>query len=71
MGYQLHAPAALPPPPQPTRKKPWYTLVEWMDLGVKEAGRGVNHPMPPCTEVKERVQLYLYPPSGPSWPVPG
>jgi hypothetical protein len=39
--------------------------------GVKRPGRGVNHPPPPSAEVKERVDLYLYSTSGPSWPVPG
>ena len=39
--------------------------------GVKRPGRGANHP-PPCNaEVKERVELYLYFPSGPSWAVIG
>jgi hypothetical protein len=38
--------------------------------GVKRPGRGVNH-HPICAEVKERVELYLYYPSGPSWPVLG
>ena len=38
---------------------------------VKRSGRGVDHPSPSSTEVKERVQLYLYSPSGPSWPVIG
>jgi hypothetical protein len=38
-------------------------------LGVKRPGRGVNHPTPSSAEVKERVELYLYSPSGPSWPV--
>jgi hypothetical protein len=36
---------------------------------VKRPGRGVNHPLPSSAEVKERVELYLHPPSGPSWPV--
>jgi hypothetical protein len=31
----------------------------------------VNHPPPPRAEVKERVELYLYSFSGPSWPVIG
>ena len=34
-------------------------------------GRGVNHPLPPSADVKERVELYLYSPSRPSWPVLG
>jgi hypothetical protein len=39
--------------------------------GVKQSGRGVDHPPPSSGEVKERVELYLYSPSGPSWPVLG
>jgi hypothetical protein len=39
--------------------------------GVKRPGRGVDHPPPSSAEVKERVELYLYSPSGPSWPVLG
>jgi hypothetical protein len=38
---------------------------------VKWLGRGVDHPSPFNAEVKERVELYLYSPSGPSWPVLG
>jgi hypothetical protein len=38
---------------------------------VKRPGRGVDHPLPSSVRVKERVELYLYSPSGPSWPVPG
>jgi hypothetical protein len=37
--------------------------------GVKRSGRDVDHPPPFSAEVKERVELYLYFPSGPSWPV--
>ena len=37
---------------------------------VKRPGRGVDHP-PSSAEVNERVELYLYTPSGPSWPVLG
>jgi hypothetical protein len=40
-------------------------------LGVKRQGRGVDHPPPSSDEVKERVELYLSSPSGPSWPVLG
>jgi hypothetical protein len=39
--------------------------------GVKQPGCDVNHPPPSSTEVKGRVELYLYSPSGPSWPVLG
>jgi len=39
--------------------------------GVKWPGRGVDHPTPSSAEVKERVELYFYSPSGPSRPVLG
>jgi len=39
-------------------------------LGVKQQGHGVDHPPVSSTKVKERVELYLYSPSGPFWPVP-
>jgi hypothetical protein len=39
--------------------------------GVKRPGRGVNHPPPSSAEVKKRVELYPYSPSGPSWPLLG
>jgi hypothetical protein len=40
--------------------------------GVNWSGRGMDHPhTTPSAEVKERVELYLYSPSGPSWPVVG
>jgi hypothetical protein len=32
-------------------------------------GRGVDHPTSSSAGVKERVELYLYSPSGSSWPV--
>jgi len=38
---------------------------------LKRLGRGVHQPPPCCPQVKERVELYLYSPSGPSWPVSG
>ena len=37
-------------------------------LGIKRPGRGIDHPPPSSAEVKERVGLYLYSLSGPSWP---
>ena len=39
--------------------------------GLKRSGRVVDHPSPSSAEVKERVELYFYYPSGPSWPVLG
>jgi len=40
-------------------------------LEVKLPGHGVDHPPPSKAGVKERVELYIYSPSGPSWPVLG
>ena len=39
--------------------------------GLKQPRHGIDHPPPFSAEVKERVELYLYSPSGPSWPVLG
>jgi hypothetical protein len=39
--------------------------------GVKRLGCGVDHPPPSSAEVKKRVELYLYSPSGPSLPLIG
>jgi len=39
--------------------------------GVKRPGRGIDHPPSSSAVVKERVELYLYSPSGLSWPVLG
>jgi len=39
--------------------------------GVKRPRRGVDHPPTSSVEIKERVQLYIYSPSWPSWPVLG
>jgi len=39
--------------------------------GVKRPGRGVDHPTASSIEVKKRVELYIYSPSGSSWPVLG
>jgi len=37
--------------------------------GVKWPERGVDRPPPSSAVVKERAGLYLYSPSGPSWPI--
>jgi hypothetical protein len=39
--------------------------------GVKRPGRDVDHPPQSSAEIKERVELYFYSPSGPSSPVLG
>jgi hypothetical protein len=48
-----------------------YTMGNGSFPGVKRPGRGVDHPPSSSADVKERVQLYLYSTSGPSWPVLG
>jgi hypothetical protein len=48
-----------------------YTMGTGSFPGIKRPGRGVDHPPASSVEVKERVELYLYSPSGPSWPVLG
>jgi hypothetical protein len=48
-----------------------YTVVTASFTGVKWPGRDVDHPPPSSAEVKERVELHLYSPSGFSWPVIG
>jgi len=42
------------------------TLIRLLTLGG-----GVDHPLPSIAEVKGRVKLYFYSPSGPSWPIVG
>ena len=39
--------------------------------GLKRPGRGVDHLAPSRAEATERVELYIYSSSGPSWPVLG
>ena len=48
-----------------------YTMGTGSLLGVKRPRRGVDHQPPSSAEVKERVELYFYSPSGPSWPLLG
>jgi hypothetical protein len=48
-----------------------YTIGTGSFPGVKLPGRGIGHPPPSSAEVKERVELYLYSPTGPLWPVLG
>ena len=39
--------------------------------GVQQPGCGGDHPPPSIAKVTERVELYLYSPSGHSWPIVG
>ena len=46
--------------------------IQWVTVsfpGVKQPGRRFDHPLPSSSEVKERIELYPYSPSGPSWTV--
>jgi hypothetical protein len=67
MGARFSAPVQTGPGAYPAS----CTMVTGSFPGVKRPGRGVDHPPLSSAEVKERVQLYLYFPSGPSWPVLG
>jgi hypothetical protein len=55
--------------------RPWdpssflYNGYRFSVSGIQRPGRGVDHPPLPRAEVKEGVKLYLYSPSGFSWPV--
>jgi hypothetical protein len=62
--------------PHPSRPAlgPTQTPTQWVPClfpGVKRPGRVVAQPPPSRAEVKEIGELYLYSPSGPSWPVLG
>ena len=57
--------------PAPGTHPSSWTWIPRLFPGVKRPGRCVNHPPSCSSEVKERVELYLYSPSGPSWPVLG
>ena len=46
-----------------------YTMGTGSFPGVKRPGRGIDNPPPSITEVKEKVELYIYSPFGPLWPV--
>ena len=66
--------AKFPPPIQTGPEGPSSFLYKGHRIsfrGVKRPRRGVNHPPPSKAEVKDRVELYLYSPSGPLWPVLG
>jgi len=67
VGARFSAPVQTGPGVHP----PSYPMGTGFFPWLKRPGRYVDHPLPSSAEVKERVELYLYPPSGTSWPVPG
>jgi len=67
VGMRVSAPVQTIPGAHPA----FYTMGTGSFPGVKWPGHGVDHPPPSSTKVKERVELYLCSPSGPSWPVLG
>ena len=66
MGARFSAPFQTGPGAHPAS----YTVDTRSLPGVKQPGRDVDPPQS-STEVEGRVELYLYSPSGPSWPVLG
>ena len=58
-------------PDRPRAHSASYTIGTGSFSGVKRVGRGVDHPSPSSVEAKGRVNLYIYSPSGASWPVLG
>ena len=67
MGERFFAPVQTAPGAHPAS----YTMSTGPFSGGKEAELGVDNPPASVAEVKERVRLYLYSISGPSWPVLG
>ena len=62
VGASFSAPIQIGPGAHPAS----YTIGTGSFPGVKQPGRGVDNPLPSSAEVKERLELYLYSPSGPS-----
>ena len=64
-GTRFFAPVQTGPEAHPAS----YAMGTGQFSGVKWLGHGADHASPCSAEVKERLELYLYSPSGPSWPV--
>ena len=66
-GARFSAPVQTGPGAHPAS----YTVGIGSFAGVKRPRPGIDHQPQSSAEVKERVELYLYSPSGSSWPVLG
>ena len=66
-GARFSAPVQTSPGPYPAS----CTMGTGSSPGVNRPGRGAGHPLPSKCRGHERVGLYLYSPSGPSWTVIG
>jgi len=66
-GKRFSAPVQTGPGAHPAS----YTVGTGSFPGGKAAGAWPLPPTPSSADVKERIGLYLYSPSGPSWPVVG
>ena len=67
VGARFFAPVQTGPGAHPAS----YTMGTGSFPEAKRPGRSVDHPPPSSAKVKERVELYLYSPFGPLWPVLG
>ena len=67
MGARFSAPVQTGPGTHPTS----YTMRTGVFSEVKWRERDVDHPPPSSAEVEGREELYIYAPSGLSWPVVG
>jgi len=67
VGARCSAPVETSPGAHPAS----YTTGTRSFTGVKRPEHGTDHPPLTSAKVKERVELDLYTPSGPSWPVLG
>jgi len=78
-GYGLDVPGIecrwrrdFPHPSRPPLGPTQLPLDLWVCFpGVKRPGRGIDPSHPSISDVKERVELYLYSASGPLWPIVG
>jgi len=67
VGARFSAPLQIGPGDHPAS----YTRGTGSFPGMKRPGHAIDHPFPSSTKVKEKMELYLYSPFGPSWPVLG